>query len=94
MQSHLFHLYLASPLFGEHILFHRFAGDMIVQDNLLLSSTISLVYNPETDAYRIILLADTRAVSVYMPLSPSQLEGLVTDHNAGSKQFPAYWNDV
>ncbi|KAH8702877.1 hypothetical protein GQ44DRAFT_717143 [Phaeosphaeriaceae sp. PMI808] len=91
MQSHLFHLYLTRPLFGEHILFLRFVGDMAVRDNLLPSATISLVYSPETDAYRVILLADTRAASVCMPLSPRQLEGLMTDQNAGTQQYPAYF---
>jgi hypothetical protein len=91
MQSHLFHLYLTRPFFGEQTLFRRFAGNMIVQDHLLPSATISLVYSPRTDAYRFILLASTQAVSVGMPLSPRQLEDLMTNQNAGSKQFSAYF---
>jgi len=91
MQSHLFCLYLTRPLFGEHTLFRRSAGDMIVRDYLLPSATISLVYSPGTDVYRVILLAGSRAVSACMPLSPRQLEDLMTNQNAGSKQFSTYF---
>jgi hypothetical protein len=90
VQSHLFYLYLTRSLFGEHTLFRHFAGNMIVQDHLLPSATISLIYSPGTDAYRVILLAGTRAVSICIPLSPRQLEDLMTNRNAGSKQFSAY----
>ena len=91
MQSHLFQLYLTRPLFGEQTLFRHFAGNMIVQDHLLPSATLSLLYSPGTDAYRVILLAGTQAASVCMPLSPKQLEDLMVDQSAGSKQLSAYF---
>jgi hypothetical protein len=62
-----------------------------VRDHWVSSATLSLVYTPESDGYRIILLADTRAVSVCMPLSARQLEALMTDQSAGSKEYPAYF---
>jgi hypothetical protein len=64
---------------------------MIVRDHLLPFATLSLVYSPENDTYRIILLADTRAVSICMPLSASQLDGLMKDRNAGTKEYPAFF---
>jgi hypothetical protein len=91
MQSHLFHLYLTSPLFGEHVLFHRLVGDMLVQDYSLPAATLSLVYCARADSYRILLLADTRTASVCMPLTPRQLEGLIMDENGRSNQFPVYF---
>ena len=91
MQSHLFHLYLSRPLFNEQTLFRRFTGDMIVEDYLLSSATMSLVYNPWADMYRVIVQADTQAVSVCIPLSPRQLEDLMSNKGVGSKQFAAYF---
>ena len=62
-----------------------------MRDHLLSSATLSLVYSPENDTYRIILLADTRAVNICMPLSASQLDGLMKDPNAGTKEYPAFF---
>jgi hypothetical protein len=91
MQSHLFHHYLARPLFGEHTIFRRSMGDMILQGHLLPGATMTLIYSPGKDEYRLILLANTRAASICMPLSPNELQGLMTERNTGSKKFSAYF---
>jgi hypothetical protein len=90
MQSHLFNLYLTRPLFGDHVLLRRFAGDMVVRDHLLPSASLSLVYRPESDMYRILLVAATQAVSVCLPLSPRQMDDLL-NRNAGSREYPTYF---
>jgi hypothetical protein len=91
MQSHLFNLYLTRPLFGDHVLLHQFAGDMVVRDHLLPSASLSLVYRPESDMYRIILVTATQAVSVCLPLSPRQMDDLLMNKNAGSREYPTYF---
>ncbi|KAF2463985.1 uncharacterized protein BDR25DRAFT_362198 [Lindgomyces ingoldianus] len=91
MQSNLFHLHLTRHLFGDHILFQRFAGDMVVQDQILPCATLSLVYSPKSDTYRVILISDTRAASVCLPLEPRHLEALITDPSARRKLFSGYF---
>lgn len=62
-----------------------------MQDHLIPSANMSLVYCPRADAYRVILLANTGAISVCIPLSSRQVEGLIIDEHAGTKQFDAYF---
>lgn len=91
MQSHLFSLYLTRPLFGDHILVHKFAGNTVVRNYLLPSASLTLVYTPESDMYRIILAAATKAVGVCLPLSSRQMDDLLMSRNAGSKEYPTYF---
>lgn len=62
-----------------------------MQDYLLSSATLLLVYSPEPDTYRVILQADTQAVGVCMPLSSRQLEGLITGKASETRQFSIYF---
>jgi len=62
-----------------------------MEDYLLSSATMSLIYDPWGDMYRVIVQADTQSVSVCIPLSPRQLEDLMANKDAGSKQFAAYF---
>lgn len=64
MQRELFILYLQYARCREQIVFSRPTGNTMIRDHYILDSRLSVVFNPSSGEYRVILLSGTHASSV------------------------------
>ncbi|KAF2116807.1 hypothetical protein BDV96DRAFT_35310 [Lophiotrema nucula] len=74
MQQQLQLQYLTSPRSRERVLVSKCCNDLIIEDVYLIEPTATIIFDPETSLYRLILLDSSHSYSVTFELSPECLE--------------------
>ncbi|KAF2489481.1 hypothetical protein BU16DRAFT_622985 [Lophium mytilinum] len=94
MQRELHILYLQYPRFGEQVVYQHAVGDLMVRHCYLTKAHLSLIFNPLTRDYRMILLSGCHSVSVCLELPQTFLQDIATATEPPKRDYPAWFVEV
>ena len=91
MQRELLISYLQHPLLGEQVDLQRSVGDRMIRDFYLADCQLTVILNPDTSRYRLILLSGCHSLSVCVELPEDFYETMADNHGNVQDAYMAWF---